>query len=54
VWRVTEIGKDRVNHFNKTKKDIDEGLAPLLGVEVSMSEENISPEEGFNRIENVA
>jgi len=41
VWKVTEIGKDRLNHFSKTQKDPDEGLAPLLGVEASMSEENV-------------
>jgi len=40
-------------NFSKTKKDPDEGLAPLQGVDVSISEEDITPEEGFNRIENV-
>jgi hypothetical protein len=28
-------------------------LAPLLGVDSSLPEENISPKEGFNRIENI-
>jgi len=53
VWKITEIGRERVKNFDKTKKDPDEGLAPLQGVDVSISEEDITPEEGFNRIENV-
>lgn len=53
IWKITEIGKDRVNYFNQTQKDPDEGLAPLLGVDSSLPEENISPKEGFNRIENI-
>ncbi|MBA4369375.1 MAG: hypothetical protein C0403_17255 [Desulfobacterium sp.] len=53
VWKITAIGKDRLKHFNKTHKDPDEGLAPLLGVDTTISDENVSPEEGFNRIENV-
>jgi hypothetical protein len=53
VWKITEIGKERVRSFNKTKIDPDEGLAPLHGVEVSISEEYITPQEGFNKIENV-
>jgi hypothetical protein len=53
VWEITEIGRERVKNFSKTKKDPDEGLAPLQGVDVSISEEDITPEEGFNRIENV-
>ncbi len=53
VWKITEIGKERAKSFDKTKKDPDEGLAPLYGVDASMPEENVTPEEGFNRIENV-
>ena len=53
VWRITEIGRERVKNFSKTKKDPDEGMAPLQGVDVSISEEDITPEEGFNRIENM-
>jgi len=53
VWKITEIGRERVKNFDKTKKDPDEGLASLQGVEVSISEEDITPEEGFNRIEDV-
>ena len=53
VWKITEIGRERVKSFNKMKKDPDEGLAPLQGVDISISEEDISPQEGFNRIENV-
>ncbi|MBI4594810.1 MAG: winged helix-turn-helix domain-containing protein [Candidatus Tectomicrobia bacterium] len=53
IWKITEIGKEQLNHLNKTQKDPDEGLAPLLGVDASMSDENISPEEGFNKIENI-
>ena len=33
--------------------ETSEGLAPLQGVEVSISDEEITPQEGFNRIENV-
>ena len=39
--------------IRKSRKDPDEGLAPLQGVEVSISDENITPQEGFNKIENV-
>ncbi len=53
VWKITAIGKDRLNHFIKTRKDPDEGLAPLLGVDAAISDENVSPVEGFNKIENV-
>lgn len=53
VWKITEIGKERLRHFNKTKKDPDEGLAALLGVDELLSEEDLSPAEGFNRIENI-
>ncbi|MBN2381329.1 winged helix-turn-helix domain-containing protein [bacterium] len=53
IWKLTEIGEERLNHFNRTQKDPDEGLAPLLGVDSSLSEENITPREGFNRIANI-
>jgi hypothetical protein len=53
VWKITSIGRDRLKSFQKTRKDPDEGLAPLLGVDASLSDENLSPEEGFNRIENI-
>ncbi|MBN1665165.1 MAG: winged helix-turn-helix domain-containing protein [Deltaproteobacteria bacterium] len=53
IWKITEIGKERIQNFDKTKKEPDEGLAPLQGVEVSISDEDITPQEGFNRIENV-
>jgi len=53
AWKITEIGKERLNHFNKTQKDPDEGLAPLQGVDIYISEENVTPEEGFNRIESI-
>src|ERR1035441_2155664 len=33
IWKITDIGKDRLNQFNKTQKDPDEGLAPLMGVD---------------------
>lgn len=42
-----------VKEFIKTKQDPDENLAPLQGVDVSMLEKDITPEEGFNRIKNV-
>jgi hypothetical protein len=51
VWKITEIGRDRLRHLKKTKQDPDEGLAPLMGVDASISEEDVSPEEGFNKIE---
>lgn len=53
LWKITEIGRGRVKEFIKTKQDPDEGLAPLQGIDVSMPEEDITPEEGFNRIKNV-
>ena len=52
-WKITEAGRERVKHFIKTKKDSDEGLAPLLGVDEQLSEEDVTPQEGFNRIENI-
>ncbi len=53
VWKITEIGKERVKNYNRTRKDPDEGLSPLQGVDASLSEEDIAPEEGFNRLENI-
>ena len=53
MWKITEIGRERLKHINNTQKDSDDGLAPLLGVDASMSEEDVSPEEGFNRIANL-
>jgi len=53
VWKITEMGKERLSHFNKTQKDPDEGLAALLGVDEAMPEEDLSPAEGFNRIEHL-
>src|SRR3972149_10683436 len=32
IWKITEIGKERVRSFDKTKKDPDAGLALLHGV----------------------
>ena len=53
VWKITEIGRERIRKIKKTRIDPDEGLAPLQGVDTSMPEENISPEEAFNKIENM-
>jgi hypothetical protein len=53
VWKITEIGRERIKNFNRTRKDPDEGLAPLQGVDVSISEEDVTPVEGFSRIENI-
>lgn len=53
LWKITERGKERLKHFNRTQKDPDEGLAPLKGVDASISDEDVSPEEAFNRIENL-
>lgn len=53
VWKITEIGRERAKSFAKTKKDPDAGLALLHGVDATMPEEDITPEEGFNRIESV-
>lgn len=32
IWKLTEVGKDRVKIFLETKKDPDEGLAQIQGV----------------------
>lgn len=53
MWKITDIGKERLDNYLKTQKDPDEGLAPLLGVDASISDENVTPEEGFDRIENL-
>ena len=42
VWRITEIGRERINNYDRTRKDPDEGLAPLQGVDSSISEEDIT------------
>lgn len=51
VWKITALGRERLDHIDKTQEDPDEGLAPLLGVDSSLAEEAGSPQEGFNRIE---
>lgn len=54
VWKITEIGRDRIKIFKETRKDPDEGLAQIQGVDTTIAEnEDITPEEGFNRIESV-
>ena len=54
VWKITEMGRDRVKIFTETRKDPDEGLAQIQGVDTTIAEdEDITPEEGFNRIENI-
>ncbi|HYA88840.1 MAG TPA: winged helix-turn-helix domain-containing protein [Nitrospirota bacterium] len=54
VWKITEIGRDRTKVFATTKKDPDEGLAQIQGVDATIADnEKISPEEGFNKIENI-
>ena len=53
IWKITQIGKERLKQYKKTQKDPDEGLAPLMGVDTSISEEGVSPEEGFDRLENL-
>lgn len=54
VWRITGMGRDRLKIFSETKKDPDEGLAQLQGVDTSIAEHgDVTPEEGFNRIENI-
>ena len=54
VWKITEMGRDRVKIFTETRKDPDEGLAQIQGIDTTIAEdEDITPEEGFNRIENI-
>jgi hypothetical protein len=54
IWKITEMGRDRVKIFTETRKDPDEGLAQIQGVDTTIAEdEDITPEEGFNRIENI-
>lgn len=54
IWEITEMGRDRVKIFTETRKDPDEGLAQIQGVDTTIAEdEDITPEEGFNRIENI-
>ena len=54
IWKITDMGRDRVKIFTETRKDPDEGLAQIQGVDATIAEnEAITPEEGFNRIENI-
>lgn len=54
ICKLTEVGKDRVKIFWETKKDPDEGLAQIQGVDTSIAENaSIAPEEGFNKIESI-
>ena len=54
VWKITDIGRERIKVFHATRKDPDEGLAQIQGIDASISEsEGITPEEGFNKIENI-
>ena len=54
VWKITDTGKERVRVFRATKKDTDEGLAVIQGVDPTIADNgNITPEEAFNRIENI-
>ncbi len=54
VWKITDIGRERIKAVSETKKDPDEGLAQLHGIDTSIAENNdVTPEEGFNRIENI-
>lgn len=53
VWKITETGQERVRYYEQTQKDPDDGLATLQGIETTISEENISPKEGFKQIENI-
>jgi len=54
IWKITDMGRERVKIFTETRKDPDEGLAQIQGVDTTIAEnEDITPEEGFNRIENI-
>jgi len=54
IWKITDTGRERVKVFDETKKDPDEGLAQIQGIDASIIEDgNITPEEGFNKIENI-
>ena len=52
VWKITAIGRDRLKTFRATRKDPDEGLAQIQGVDTTLAENgNITPEEAFNRMD---
>lgn len=51
IWKITDMGRERVKIFAETRRDPDEGLAQIQGVDTTIAEnEDITPEEGFNRI----
>ncbi|MDO8691434.1 MAG: winged helix-turn-helix domain-containing protein [Dehalococcoidia bacterium] len=54
VWKITELGRERIRALEETRKDPDEGLAQLQGVDSSIAEETgVSPQEGFRRIDEI-
>ena len=54
VWKITKQGKERVQRYLLTKKDPDEGMALLQGIDTSIADNfDISPSEGFDKIENI-
>ena len=54
VWKITEIGCDRIKVLTETNKDPDEGLAQLQGIDTTIIEENdLNPAEGFKLIDTI-
>jgi len=51
IWKITEIGRERVRIFQETGRDQDEGLAKLQGIEPEVEEKEEKPEEAFKKIE---
>lgn len=51
IWAITEVGKKRLQIFENTGKDPDEGKATLEGIEAELADSGEKPEEVFDRIE---
>ena len=51
IWKITDAGKERIRVFTTTKKDTDEGLAAIQGIDPDIAEdENTTPERAFENI----
>lgn len=53
VWKITEIGEQRVANFIKTNTDPDEGLAQLQGIDSLITENSLPPKEGFDKLDQI-
>lgn len=51
IWTITNIGKERLRLFDTTRKDPDEGKAPLEGIDSFVAETGEDPEVVFDRID---